>query len=352
MLNLIINIVSIIVISINIFILITIIRMHLKQKSIREGYFKVIIAQITVEILLNLIILAIIILLLIFDKCEEQFFYYLSIIGYYFYNCDLLYYIQTIFYLINTRAKKDLGDAFNDDLSRSSRSSDIIPSHNTIKIKKYTFISTHIISFIISILQSAIFYFTLYKPEDINCNWYYSFLIKEKRCFIYLLVFCINYLFFVLSLCYCCMRQKINRNIKLKFYSCHCLVISLIGLFFPIKMIIDNYNGKNVVDEDIITIIYVITFLFYLIETCVLRLNCYYVQYILSSSKKSKFIFGLKILFTKQKIPSPDFIDFNNSFLYHSLSTENDFSNGIGLEKQMKGGEDNEIDVSKSIFEN
>ena len=90
---------------------------------------------------------------------------------------------------------------------------------------------------------------------------------------------------------------------------------------FPLIIILNN-NEIN--KEGIIQTIYAFLFLLYLISTTLFRLFCYYVQNVFSRTNENKIIFGLKILFTRQKIPAPHFIDFNNSFLIHSLSYERD----------------------------
>ena len=58
------------------------------------------------------------------------------------------------------------------------------------------------------------------------------------------------------------------------------------------------------------------------------RVNCYYIQYILGEDGKGfckRFYMGFKILFCCKSIPSPNFIDLNSSYIYHSLANLNDF---------------------------
>ena len=344
MVDLIISIISIIIISFNLLILMTISKMHLKQKSIREGYFKVVFTQIIIEFLFNLVVLVIIIIILsnCLEKGDEKVYYNILLIVFdLLYNCDILYHIQTIFYLINNVSRKDSGDIFNnnDDSIRSES----YTSKKSIDLKKYTYKRIHFFSFFFSLIHSLIYYLLYLKQnEQYELKWYFFFLNKNVKNLEYFLFFILNFLFFGVSIRYCFIKQEINGNIKLKFYSKYCFFSGLISLLFPIKIIINYFVNNN----EIINIIFGIIFLLYLIGITYFRLNCYYVQYILSSKGNSfitKLCFGLKILFTGTIVPSPNFIDFNNSFLYHSLSNEKD----ISIKKE-KIDENDDIDCSRS----
>ena len=150
--------------------------------------------------------------------------------------------------------------------------------------------------------------------------------------------FVFNIAFFILSIIYCFTRQKINETIKLKHYSIYCFIFSLISLIFPLKIILNNIiykkgnENEKVNNEitDIMACVYSFLLLFFFMDNSYFRLNCYYVQNILSKKGNnccSKFCLSIQILFTKIKISPPNFIDFNNTFLFHSLSSEKDFYN-------------------------
>ena len=69
-------------------------------------------------------------------------------------------------------------------------------------------------------------------------------------------------------------------------------------------------------------------FFIYLIITSLFRLGCYYVQFVLSKAGNTfmnKVCFGLRILFKCQEVPEPNFIDYNSTFVYHSLASNSDF---------------------------
>ena len=325
--ELLIKIFSLIIIFINFFILITICLMHIRQISIREGYFYIIFTQIIFESLFNLSLIISIILSLLFpDNKNNTICFVISLCFNIFYNFDLIYNIQTILYLIKAKNKVDSEDVYNNnfDLSRSEEYN----KSGSIDLKKYSFRRIHFISFFFTLLQSfiySIFYFEINKEEK-QLKWYFYFIENDNP--FYIIIFIWNYLFIFFSFRYCCLKQKINGSIKLKNYSIYCFLSSITGLMFPSIVIKNKILGKEKLDN-IFDIIYSILFLFYLIIISYFRVNCYYVQYILSKKSKnfcSKLKFGLKILFMNEKVPSPNFIDFNNSFIYHSLSSEKDFS--------------------------
>ena len=351
----IISIISIVFTSINSFILITICKMHIKQKYIRKGYFQIVFTQIIIELLLNLTMLAISILNMIYDILSLNGIYliFIPILFNFFFMTDILYNIQTIFFLKNAKNKIDKEDNFNDNDSRGS-----FDRSSSINVEHYTFKRIHIISFFFSFIHSIKYLFIIFNNnynnnnnkdgknnnDNINIfnwnNFFVYFIIdpnisnNNNESLLYLLLYIFNYIFLFSSIIYCCINQKIDGTIKLKYYSIYCLLSSLISLIFPISFILNilPINKKSNLFIDI----YFSLFIIYLICNCIFRLKCYYVQYILSSqgiSLCSKLSFGLKIFFTRTIIPPPNFIDFNNTFLFHSLATENDFFNQNDLNK-------------------
>lgn len=337
----IISIISIVFTSINSFILITICKMHIKQKYIRKGYFQIVFTQIIIELLLNLTMLAISILNMIYDL-NGIYLIFIPILFNFFFMTDILYNIQTIFFLKNAKNKIDKEDNFNDNDSRGS-----FDRSSSINVEHYTFKRIHIISFSFSSIHSLIYFFAVfsnykkYEKNIFDWNYFFDYFIidpnisnNKKESLLYLLLYIFNYIFLFASIIYCCINQKIEGTIKLKYYSIYCLLSSLISLIFPISFILNilPINKKSNLFIDI----YFSLFIIYLICNCIFRLKCYYVQYILSSqgiSLCSKLSFGLKIFFTRTIIPPPNFIDFNNTFLFHSLATENDFFNQNDLNK-------------------
>ena len=347
----IINIISIIFISFNILILTTICKMHIKQISIREGFFKTVFTQIIIEFLLNLIVLIIIILSQKLETIKRKYLYVLSCLFNLFYNIDILYNIQTIIYLINAKNKVDSEDIFNyGDISKNEE----LPSANTIEIESHSFKRIHFFSYFFGVVHTAIYFSVFYDKNENNqeqdVNWHFYFINNNKKSFFYLLIFFFNYLYFFQSIRYSFIKQKINESIKLNNYSIYCIISSFISLIFPLRILLNNFLNEDKRDDEVLIYIFSFLYLFNLIAIGYFRLNSYYVQFILSKGGNnfySKLCFGIKILFTNLPVPSPNFIDFNNSFLYHSLSSEKDFYDI--KEKQMKGNDNDELNVSRSF---
>ena len=333
-----IDIISFIFILFNIFILLTLVRMHSKQKSLRVGYFIVVFIQIIIELLLSILFLIVIILSFLKENeviNNEKYLYIFPVLINFLYNIDILYNIQTIVCLMKAKNKIESSDAFtSDDLSKSEEGGN---SNISIDIKTYSFRRIHFISFFFSFIHSFIYALIIFKEDqNPNMDWYFYFYDQEKDNLFYLFFFVFNIAFFILSIIYCFTRQKINETIKLKHYSIYCFIFSLISLIFPLKIILNNIiyqNGNVEVNKeitDIMACVYSFLLLLFFMENSYFRLNCYYVQNILSKKGNnccSKFCFSIQILFTKIKISPPNFIDFNNTFLFHSLASEKDFYN-------------------------
>lgn len=348
------KIIFIIVIFINLLILLTICKMHIKEISIRQGYFKIVFTQIIFEILFNLTIFVIIIISMIED-INEKCFYLFSILFDFFFNIDILYNIQNILKLFQAKNKVNSEDIFIDN-EDDSNSIGRQGSTSSIDLKRHSFRRIHLVSFLTSFIHSIIYFFVIIKNKDNDkseLNWFFYFIDKKQNNLFLLLLFIINYIYFALSIRYIFLRQNINESIKLKNYSLYSFSTSLSSLIFPLRIILNKSIKKDdTKDNKDIQYIFCIVFLvFYLFVSVCFRYKCYYVQSILSKNGKKfvkKLKFGLKILFTRINISSPNFIDFNNSFLYHSLSTENDFI--VKKDKKRKKGNMNneEIDNSKS----
>jgi hypothetical protein len=332
------SIVSMIVITFNLFILMTIIMIHTKRSYYRINFFKVILIQIIIEFSLNLMILVVVILSLI--DCLLSF---LPMIINFLYNCDILYNLQTIFLLINSGSKNDTEDIYdNDDISKTD---EVGNSKKSINLKQHNFIKIHIFSLFFSLILTVIYHLIFIKgQEELNQYFYFLFIDKDSKDYLYLIIFLFNYGFFILSVKYCFVRPSLEIT-KLTYYSIYAFISSFISLSFPLIIILNN-TGIN--RDGLIQAIYAILFLLYLISTTLFRLFCFYVQSIFSRTEENKIIFGLKILFTRQKIPSPHFIDFNNSFLIHSLSYERDIFVEKDKHKQEEEIDNDNNDTSRS----
>ena len=304
--KLIINI-STIVISFLIFMIyLTIFIIHIKKSILKKGYFTIVFTQIILEFFIILALLCISILSFIDFKEDKT----KNI-------CDIFYNILSLFILIFKNKKSDKED-LEYDLYDTEEKSGI----EKIKIDESSYTIHHIFSFLLSSIQTTLFYFFYLRTNnriDIHL-WYYYFLGTENN-LKYLFFFCINVIYFISALAYFFKKDNIN-SFKLKNYSIYCLVSSLLNFIYPAKIILLKIF-KNNINDRILTYIYFPLTLAYFMYTCFYRLNCYYVQFVLGSEKNhfcSKLLFGLKIIFVCTKIPDLNFADFNSNFLFHSLT--------------------------------
>ena len=99
----------------------------------------------------------------------------------------------------------------------------------------------------------------------------------------------------------------------------------IFGLIIPItKVCIVNVNNTDTP----LLFFSSAFFLLYLNCLCFFRYNCYYIEHILSSNGNEflqKLKFFINLMFFRDEVPKPNFIDFNNPFIYHSLAYESDF---------------------------
>ena len=318
--KLIINI-STIVISFHIFMIyLTIFIIHIKKSILKKGYFTIVFTQIILESFIILALLCISILSFIDfkeDKTKNICFSILILIYTFCYICDIFYNILSLFILIFKNKKSDKED-LEYDLYDTEEKSGI----EKIKIDESSYTIHHIFSFLLSGIQTTFFYFFYLRTNDrIDIHlWYYYFLGTENN-LKYLFFFCINVIYFISALAYCFKKDNIN-SFKLKNYSIYCLVSSLLNFIYPAKIILLKIF-KNRINDRILIYNYFPLTLLYFMYTCLYRLNCYYVQFVLGSEKNhfcSKLLFGLKIIFVCTKIPDLNFADFNSNFLFHSLT--------------------------------
>ena len=305
--KLIINI-STIVISFLIFMIyLTIFIIHIKKSILKKGYFTIVFTQIILESFIDFKE----------DKTKNICFSILILIYTFCYICDIFYNILSLFILIFKNKKSDKED-LEYDLYDTEEKSGI----EKIKIDESSYTIHHIFSFLLSGIQTTFFYFFYLRTNDrIDIHlWYYYFLGTENN-LKYLFFFCINVIYFISALAYCFKKDNIN-SFKLKNYSIYCLVSSLLNFIYPAKIILLKIF-KNRINDRILIYNYFPLTLLYFMYTCLYRLNCYYVQFVLGSEKNhfcSKLLFGLKIIFVCTKIPDLNFADFNSNFLFHSLT--------------------------------
>jgi len=319
--DIIINYITIIIIFINIIIYILLLKIHILQSLFCQGYFLIIFAQIVLEFLTNLSILFISIIILYFK--ENDFLKIPIIIFDYCYMSDIIYNIETLYYISNTHfEKKEIKGI--DPLEYSLNESIGVNLDKAKEIK--IFKNYHIISIVISFIHAFVFSYIIIYYDEIGYNYYFYFIKFDTKKGYYLLFFIFNFAFFLLTIFYC-----IKDKMKKKSFSIYCLFSSLFSLIFPIKYIcyfINKHINKN---KNIFTFVYCPVTLLYFLLNSIYRLNSNYIQIILGNKRKdfcSKFKQGIKIFFTCRKnlITTIELDDYyiNSSFTFEKdLNDEN-----------------------------
>jgi hypothetical protein len=196
---------------------------------------------------------------------------------------------------------------------------------NSISFAKHSFKYIHIISLTLGVLHTVIFILLRdtqkYNLESLG-KWYYFFCplkVEVKNVFIFIpyllvLITSIPYLFVSMN------RLKVTNYIHLKHYCVNCIMGGIFGLIIPIAKI-SIINVENT--ETPLLFFSSAFFLLYLNSLSFFRYNCYYIEHILSSNGNefyNKIIFFINIMLFRVEVPKPNFIDFNNTFIYHSLA--------------------------------
>ena len=327
------NIILIVFCSFSLLINFLIILIHSKQKSLRRGFFTIIFVQIILEAIITFSLLGMNIIYLSQIKTDKWFAIF-PILFNFCYITNILYNIRIMIYLMTSDKKRDESINYNlkednygdDNASQLSRQS-------TVGFTPHSFKSFHYICFLLSIIHTILYSLNIFTDKiEVEkyekWNWFYYFM-NGSNGKVRLFFFFFHYLFFIVSIPYLFLslnKEKISEHILLKRFSLYCIFSSLICLLFPTSVILHLIYREKIVE---IYFGIMFAFVFYLIVTWIFRVNCYYIQYVLESNGSGFFkkcVFGFKILFCCESIPSPNFIDLNSTFIYHSLANLNDFS--------------------------
>ena len=127
-----------------------------------------------------------------------------------------------------------------------------------------------------------------------------------------------------------CNKNKISDHIYLRSFALYAFFSSFISLFFPLILLIFWLTQHN--DPKNFNPYYFLILLFgffgFLFATSIYRLRCYYVNYILTKDGTkclNRWGNAFKILFCRKEMEPLNFVDLNSSFIYHALSSANDF---------------------------
>ena len=103
------------------------------------------------------------------------------------------------------------------------------------------------------------------------------------------------------------------------------MILGILGIVMPIVKV----ASKNLENSGFLVLIFSSAFfLLYLNCLCLFRFNCMYIDNLLDENEKG-FFNKIKLFFNlmlcRKEVPKPNFIDFNNTFIEHSLAYESDF---------------------------
>ena len=317
--NTIINIITITITSINIIIYILLLKIHILQSLFCQGYFLIVFAQIVLEFLTNLSILFISIIMLL--SFENKDFLIIPIIIFNFsYISDIIYNIETLYYISNTHFERK--EIKGDDLLEYNLDESNEVNLDKVKEKKI-FINYHLISIVLSLVHTSLYCYIIYNNDAIEYIYYLYFIKFDNKEFYYGWFFIFNCLFFLLTIFYCIKDKMKNKNFLI-----YCLFSSLFSLIYPIKYICSFIKEDMHKYELIFIFVYCSVTLLYLLSNCIYRLNSYYIQIILGNKRKngcSKFEQGIKIFFTCRKNLIP-VIEIDNNCIDSSFGYEKDLS--------------------------
>ena len=314
----------------------TICTIHIRQNIMRTNFFKVVFVQLILETSINFFLIILILTILISHENNFWHIIFHTIINFCI-NTDIIYNIIILIYLT---FKKDEEKKDNDDENADREEN--INVRNSISFAKHSFKYIHITSLILGFAHTVIF-ILIKDNKKYNLGslgkWFYFFYPIETG-FLKALIFIPYLLLLIISFPYLFIsmnRLKITNYIHLRHYCINCIMGGIFGLVMPIAKIC-ILNFKNT--EAPLLFFSSAYFLLYLNCLSFFRYNCYYVDHILSINGNeflNKIKLFINLMFFRVEVPKPNFIDFNNPFIYHSLAYESDFqsNNQVSMNTSM-----------------
>ena len=330
------NVISIFTSLIAILINLTIIRIHAKQPLLMRGFFHVVFGQVITELIVNISLLILNFIYVIMTESAAKFIVIFPVLFNLGYIANITYNIRILIFLMTYNTNRE--DLINYGMNNKSEN-DNITHQTSLAFVSISFKNFHIISIVVSIIHTALYILNLvFQGSEIQGNewyWFFYFIYGGKHWW-RILFFIPHFIYFILSFIYLiqsCNKNKISNHIYLRSFSLYNFFSSLMSLFFPIVLLIFwlGFNdGKD--DNKPFKYEYLVILLFaffgFLLASSIYRLECYYVHYILTQEGKKclhRWGYALKILFCVQKMEPLNFVDLNSSFIYHALSSANDF---------------------------
>ena len=330
--DMLIHIITIIISSFCFILSLLIVIIHINKSFLRQGFFKVVFSMSIFETFLNLNLIANAVIAILRRKKEEPSYLVYCIAGSIFnflLTSIITYNIITLIVLYGQSTQKD---------SLSEKEIDEDKMHTSeagkysIRIFNRSFLYIHLISIIVGVVHSTVLaVFHMYG----NCLWNLYYIEFDLGVFHQLwniLIFLPHYVLVIVSIPYLFIswnKSKITEHIRLRHYAIYNIFLAIFCVVFPIGMLLASLWGNKSTEWKIALKYSVSGFLFVLLlKSALYRVSCYYVQSILSNQGSdfcSRCLTGLKIFFCLTKIKDLSFVDYNATFIYHSLATTNDF---------------------------
>lgn len=293
---------------------------HIKEPFFLRNFFMVIFFQIILETLTPFFLLIYVLTILISKENAEWHLTFHLIINYTTIS-DIMFNIIILIYLIfRCDGKKN----------ENSRISNRIDLRKSIEIEKYSFKFIHIISLSLGLVHTVIL--LLFRDKNnltikSFSNWFYFFCPIEAS-IPTIFIFTPFLVLFAISIPYKFVSTdtlKVTNYVHLNHFCINCMILGILGIVMPIVKV----ASKNLENSGFLVLIFSSAFfLLYLNCLCLFRFNCMYIDNLLDENEKG-FFNKIKLFFNlmlcRKEVPKPNFIDFNNTFIEHSLAYESDF---------------------------
>ena len=316
---------------ISLFFFLVIGKIHIKDKFLQQGFFKVVFSIVILEILLRLILIISPFLILFIHDKEEIMRKIIYFSFNFVYMTILFFNLITVFYLYIHLDKSE--DLISKDINDKNAHRD------SVRVNNYTFNFVSIFSFLFGFIQTIIF---IVCETFINENYEQltffpiKFNDRDNTNKIYeIIIYIPNFIFFFVSFLYLKLswnKEKITDNIVIKSYALYSFHLSFFYLNYPIIILIDSLFSRFNYDRHIIIFLSNLCLMIQNIFSSKYRMKCIYIESIFEGKKITfyrKIIKCFKILFNNEGINRLNSVDYNNSFIIFSLSSKEDFINEI-----------------------
>lgn len=312
-----------------------IIRMHIKQPLLMDGFFHVVFGLLMTELLVNVSLLILNLIYVIKTDYAGKFIVTFPILFNLGYIANITYNIRTLIFLMTYNTNRE--DLINYGLSNNNTQNDNITHQTSLVFSTISFKNFHIIAIVVSVIHTVLYIINIFLFQGIEIQgdlwyWHYYFM-YGGRYWWRILFFIPHLMYFILSFIYLiksCNKNTISNHIYLRSFSLYNFFSSFISLLFILVLLIHSLgfnDGRAGFDERYLVIL-LFAFFGFLLASSIYRLKCYYVNYILTQDGKNcmnRWGNAIKILFCAKQMEPLNFVDLNSSFIYHALSSANDF---------------------------